>query len=219
MGITKAAVQSSSFISAASFQETTKVLTEAALAGKVDHLVGLKENVILGHLIPAGTGFRTIQEAEVRIRPEALEALAAEKDRVARTLVPAAGIGLGRRPRQRQRRRPRLQWLRHNRPLRAASMLLLGGAGAGGFDDDADDVDSAGNVEAGFDGGPDDCRRSTECVAFQSLETITQPATFGSPVFCCTGIAVISASRIWRILPEPHLPQPRRTIQLIETNV
>ncbi len=58
LGITKAALQSESFISAASFQETTKVLTEAALAGKVDHLVGLKENVILGHLIPAGTGFQ-----------------------------------------------------------------------------------------------------------------------------------------------------------------
>jgi DNA-directed RNA polymerase subunit beta' len=68
LGITKAAVQSDSFISAASFQETTKVLTEAALAGKVDRLVGLKENVILGHLVPAGTGFRTHQEAEVRIR-------------------------------------------------------------------------------------------------------------------------------------------------------
>ena len=81
LGITKAAVQSSSFISAASFQETTKVLTEAALAGKVDQLVGLKENVILGHLIPAGTGFRTFQESEVRIRPEALAALAARKDR------------------------------------------------------------------------------------------------------------------------------------------
>ena len=81
LGITKAAVQSSSFISAASFQETTKVLTEAALSGKVDQLVGLKENVILGHLIPAGTGFRTFQESEVRIRPEALEALAARKDR------------------------------------------------------------------------------------------------------------------------------------------
>jgi DNA-directed RNA polymerase subunit beta' len=79
LGITKAAVQSSSFISAASFQETTKVLTEAALAGKVDRLVGLKENVILGHLVPAGTGFRTFQESEVRIRPEALEAMAAEK--------------------------------------------------------------------------------------------------------------------------------------------
>ena len=57
------------------------MLTEAALAGKTDRLVGLKENVILGHLIPAGTGFRTFQEAEVRIRPEALESLAAEKDR------------------------------------------------------------------------------------------------------------------------------------------
>jgi len=81
LGITKASVQSASFISAASFQETTKVLTEAALAGKVDRLVGLKENVILGHLVPAGTGFHTYQESEVRIRPEALEALAAEKDR------------------------------------------------------------------------------------------------------------------------------------------
>ncbi len=76
LGITKAAVQSESFISAASFQETTKVLTEAALAGKVDTLVGLKENVILGHLVPAGTGFKAHLEAEVRIRPEALEALA-----------------------------------------------------------------------------------------------------------------------------------------------
>ncbi len=75
LGITKAAVQSESFISAASFQETTKVLTEAALAGKVDYLVGLKENVILGHLVPAGTGFKIHQDAEVRIRPEALEAL------------------------------------------------------------------------------------------------------------------------------------------------
>jgi len=76
LGITKAAVQSSSFISAASFQETTKVLTEAALAGKVDRLVGLKENVILGHLIPAGTGFRIFQDAEVSFRREALQELA-----------------------------------------------------------------------------------------------------------------------------------------------
>ncbi len=75
LGITKASVQSNSFISAASFQETTKVLTEAALAGKVDRLVGLKENVILGHLIPAGTGFRTFQDAEVNYRKEALEDL------------------------------------------------------------------------------------------------------------------------------------------------
>jgi DNA-directed RNA polymerase subunit beta' len=69
LGITKAAVSSESFISAASFQETTKVLTEAALAGKVDTLIGLKENVILGHLIPAGTGFKTHQESEVKINP------------------------------------------------------------------------------------------------------------------------------------------------------
>jgi len=67
LGITKAAVQSESFISAASFQETTKVLTEAALAGKVDYLVGLKENVILGHLVPAGTGFKEHQEAELKV--------------------------------------------------------------------------------------------------------------------------------------------------------
>ncbi len=75
LGITKASVQSNSFISAASFQETTKVLTEAALAGKIDRLVGLKENVILGHLIPAGTGFRTFQDSEVSYRREALEDL------------------------------------------------------------------------------------------------------------------------------------------------
>ncbi len=80
LGITKAAVQSNSFISAASFQETTKVLTEAALSGKIDQLVGLKENVILGHLIPAGTGFRTFQESEVRYRPDALKDMAAHED-------------------------------------------------------------------------------------------------------------------------------------------
>jgi len=82
LGITKAAVQSESFISAASFQETTKVLTEAALASKVDRLLGLKENVILGHLIPAGTGFRLYQDSDVRIRSEALAELQAERDRV-----------------------------------------------------------------------------------------------------------------------------------------
>ena len=81
-------MQSSSFISAASFQETTKVLTEAALAGKVDNLVGLKENVILGHLVPAGTGFRTYQKSEVRIRPQALEGLAVEKEEVSPATSP-----------------------------------------------------------------------------------------------------------------------------------
>ncbi len=66
LGITKASLHSESFISAASFQETTKVLTEAALAGKTDHLVGLKENVILGHLVPAGTGFQNYLTQQVK---------------------------------------------------------------------------------------------------------------------------------------------------------
>ena len=61
-GITRASLQTQSFISAASFQETTKVLNEAAIAGKEDHLMGLKENVIVGHLIPAGTGVRKFQK-------------------------------------------------------------------------------------------------------------------------------------------------------------
>jgi DNA-directed RNA polymerase subunit beta' len=65
LGITKASLFSESFISAASFQETTKVLTEAALAGKTDELLGLKENVILGHLVPAGTGHRVYNEKVV----------------------------------------------------------------------------------------------------------------------------------------------------------
>ena len=56
MGITKASLQTESFISAASFQETTRVLTDAAIKGKVDKLIGLKENVIVGRLVPAGTG-------------------------------------------------------------------------------------------------------------------------------------------------------------------
>ena len=56
MGITKASLQTESFISAASFQETTRVLTDAAIKGKTDKLIGLKENVIVGRLVPAGTG-------------------------------------------------------------------------------------------------------------------------------------------------------------------
>jgi DNA-directed RNA polymerase subunit beta' len=64
-GITKAALQTKSFMSAASFQETTKVLNEAAINGKVDLLEGLKENVIVGHLIPAGTGIRKYHKASV----------------------------------------------------------------------------------------------------------------------------------------------------------
>ena len=61
-GITKASLQTDSFISAASFQETTKVLNEAAVSGKVDHMLGLKENVIVGHKIPAGTGMKKFRD-------------------------------------------------------------------------------------------------------------------------------------------------------------
>ena len=71
LGITKASLQSESFIAAASFQETTKVLTEASLAGRVDRLRGLKENVILGHLIPAGTAFKPYLEMRVKHLVEA----------------------------------------------------------------------------------------------------------------------------------------------------
>ncbi|MDL2225148.1 DNA-directed RNA polymerase subunit beta' [Eubacteriales bacterium OttesenSCG-928-M02] len=66
MGITKASLATDSFLSAASFQETTRVLTEAAIKGKVDPLVGLKENVIIGKLIPAGTGMRRYKEIEIK---------------------------------------------------------------------------------------------------------------------------------------------------------
>jgi len=72
LGITKASLSSESFISAASFQETTKVLTEAALAGATDPLLGLKENVILGHLIPAGTGFKPYVHMQVDHKAEPL---------------------------------------------------------------------------------------------------------------------------------------------------
>jgi DNA-directed RNA polymerase subunit beta' len=61
-GITRSSLQTQSFISAASFQETTKVLNEAAISGKEDHLLGLKENVIVGHKIPAGTGTRMFKD-------------------------------------------------------------------------------------------------------------------------------------------------------------
>ena len=73
LGITKASLQTNSFISAASFQETTRVLTEAAINGKVDKLTGLKENVIVGKLIPAGTGnvIRALRK-EAKIRDNSL---------------------------------------------------------------------------------------------------------------------------------------------------
>ena len=69
-GITRASLQTQSFMSAASFQETTKVLNEASVAGKVDELLGLKENVIVGHLIPAGTGLRAYEKIIVGSQEE-----------------------------------------------------------------------------------------------------------------------------------------------------
>jgi DNA-directed RNA polymerase subunit beta' len=72
LGITKASLSTDSFISAASFQETTRVLTEAAISGKIDYLRGLKENVIMGRLIPAGTGmefYRRVKIPEDVIEP------------------------------------------------------------------------------------------------------------------------------------------------------
>ena len=65
LGITKASLSTDSFISAASFQETTRVLTEAAIRGKIDYLRGLKENVIMGRLIPAGTGMEYYRRIDV----------------------------------------------------------------------------------------------------------------------------------------------------------
>ena len=80
-GITRASLQTKSFISAASFQETTKVLNEAAVSGKVDHLEGLKENVIVGHRIPAGTGMRAYDTVIVGSKEE-LEEMMHEKPEV-----------------------------------------------------------------------------------------------------------------------------------------
>jgi DNA-directed RNA polymerase subunit beta' len=71
LGITKASLSTDSFLSAASFQETTRVLTEASINGKVDHLRGLKENILMGRLIPAGTGFNAYQRLKMVINEEA----------------------------------------------------------------------------------------------------------------------------------------------------
>ncbi len=112
LGITKASLQAESFLSGASFQETTKVLTEAALRGAVDDLKGLKENVLLGHLIPAGTGFEPYVKMRVKrlVEPEptmhedeetlmaeaaeAAEALGAERASAVVEVVPRSGAGV-----------------------------------------------------------------------------------------------------------------------------
>jgi DNA-directed RNA polymerase subunit beta' len=97
LGITKASLATESFISAASFQETTRVLTEASIRGAVDHLRGLKENVIMGRLIPAGTGlefyrnFRLLSEAAP---PRQEEEVPAEATIPAAAATAAAGVPL-----------------------------------------------------------------------------------------------------------------------------
>ena len=84
LGITKASLETESFISAASFQDTTRVLTEASTLGKTDTLEGFKENVIMGHLIPAGTGFSRYSKIEVEPAEGAEEiALASEEEEAA----------------------------------------------------------------------------------------------------------------------------------------
>ena len=104
LGITKASLQTRSFISAASFQETTRVLTEAAVNGKADTLEGLKENVIVGRLIPAGTGgmLRRIRK-EAAKRDELIAKEKAKFDAEKALAAPAEGGAL--RPPERRRRR------------------------------------------------------------------------------------------------------------------
>ena len=78
LGITKASLATDSFLSAASFQETTRVLTDAAIKGKEDDLLGLKENVIIGKLIPAGTGMQVYQNTKIDTEIEQEEEESAE---------------------------------------------------------------------------------------------------------------------------------------------
>jgi DNA-directed RNA polymerase subunit beta' len=93
LGITKASLTTQSFISAASFQETTRVLTDAAIRGARDDLIGLKENIIIGHLIPAGTGVHRYQDVD--FTPEGAAAPAAAAEAVAAETVAADSVGTG----------------------------------------------------------------------------------------------------------------------------
>ena len=134
LGVTKASLNTSSFLAAASFQETTRVLTEAAINGAKDHLIGLKENVIIGKLIPAGSGApANVAARKARERQAALEALAGEA---------LAGLG-------------EPSTTRSSRTARAgpgddeAAGLALAATIAGG---DADDDGDAANPFAAADG-------------------------------------------------------------------
>ena len=109
LGITKAALATDSWVSAASFQETTRVLTEASINGATDYLRGLKENVILGRLIPAGTGFYAYHDVEVEYDPTVKPKEEVVREHFAdgpahRALRPAAARGAPRPQRPRGRR-------------------------------------------------------------------------------------------------------------------
>jgi len=96
LGITKASLQTDSFLSAASFQETTRVLTDASIKGRTDPLIGLKENVIIGKLIPAGTGMNRYRNIRIKVAPEAdaeLMTAPITDDRARLEAAPTAGVG------------------------------------------------------------------------------------------------------------------------------
>ena len=99
LGITKASLNTDSFLSAASFQETTKVLTDAALEGKIDRLNGLKENVIIGKLIPAATGLKRYRRIEIEPSeplPRAMDDVGLlDQDEIAAELGLGDGLGFG----------------------------------------------------------------------------------------------------------------------------
>jgi DNA-directed RNA polymerase subunit beta' len=139
LGVTKASLNTSSFLAAASFQETTRVLTEAAINGAKDHLIGLKENVIIGKLIPAGTGApANVAARKERERRQALEALAGEAlDDLGTEYNPFLDEGEGRAPDD-----------------DAAGLALAATiAGAGGGGDDDEDVANPFETGAGKDDG------------------------------------------------------------------
>jgi DNA-directed RNA polymerase subunit beta' len=139
LGVTKASLNTSSFLAAASFQETTRVLTEAAINGAKDHLIGLKENVIIGKLIPAGTGApANVAARKERERRQALEALAGEAlDDLGTEYNPFLDEGEGRAPDD-----------------DAAGLALAATiAGAGGGGDDDEDVGNPFKTGTGKDDG------------------------------------------------------------------
>ena len=121
LGITKASLQTRSFISAASFQETTRVLTEAAVNGKVDTLEGLKENVIVGRLIPAGTGAMMNPLREVAVKRDAL--ILEEREKRSR---PRSRRGRSGRPRRRVGSRKREEPAACRRPSGPAYIDIIG---------------------------------------------------------------------------------------------